>query len=113
MWHKKHKFNAKKTEVDGIKFASKKEAKRYSELKLLASQGKITDLKLQPVFELIPSFKCDNKTIRRIKYIADFYYCQNGVEVVEDCKGFRTEVYKIKKKLFLYKYGHKYKLIET
>jgi hypothetical protein len=106
MWRKNHKYNAKKTEVMGIKFDSKKEANRYLELKMLARAGKIRDLKLQPKFLLLDKFKYGNKTQRAIHYVADFEYIdEKGVRVVEDVKGYKTEVYNIKKKLFLSKYS--------
>ena len=66
----------------------------------------IKDLELQKHFELQPSFKKNNKTIRKIEYIADFYYYDNEKKkyIVEDTKGFKTETYKLKKKLFEYRY---------
>lgn len=100
------KYKNKKIIIDGIEFDSKKEAKRYSELKLLERTGKIKDLELQKVFELQPSFKKNGKTYRKTTYKADFYYFNNekGKYIVEDVKGFKTEVYKLKKKMFEYKY---------
>lgn len=88
-------------------YDSKKEAKRAAELKLLEKAGVISNLQEQVVYELIPSqYRIVNgkkKCIERaIKYIADFQYVENGNTVVEDAKGFRTEVYRIKKKLMLY-----------
>lgn len=101
-----NKYGNKKTIVDGISFDSRLEAKRYRELKLLERAGIIKDLQLQPAFELIPSFKKNNKTYRKIEYKADFSYFDNelGKVIVEDTKGFKTEVYKLKRKLFEYKY---------
>ena len=101
---KKHKYNAKRIEIDGIKFDSKKEAKRYKELRMLEKAGKIKDLTLQPVFLLQEGFYYQGKAIRQITYRADFEYIENGKRVVEDVKGFKTDVYKLKKKLFLKKY---------
>lgn len=100
------KYHSKKVILDGIEFDSKKEAKRYSELKLLERAGQIKDLELQKVFELQPSFKKNNKTYRKTTYKADFCYFDNekGKYIVEDVKGFKTEVYKLKKKMFEYKY---------
>ena len=88
-------------------YDSKKEAKRAAELKLLEKAGVISHLQEQVAYELIPSqYRIVNgkkKCIERaIKYIADFQYVENGNTVVEDAKGFRTEVYRIKKKLMLY-----------
>lgn len=100
------KYHSKKVILDGIEFDSKKEAKRYSELKLLERAGQIKDLELQKVFELQPSFKKNGKTYRKTTYKADFCYFDNekGKYIVEDVKGFKTEVYKLKKKMFEYKY---------
>ena len=102
------KYNSKKTVIDDITFDSKKEAKRYIELKKRQEEGEITDLRLQVPFELVPSFtiEIDGKKRKRrnIRYIADFTYYENGQKVVEDVKGRKTEIYKLKKKLFEYKY---------
>ena len=101
------KYHACKTVVDGIAFDSKKEAKRYAELKLLERGGAIKDLRRQVRFELIPAFDVAGKHYRPTSYVADFVYtdCKTGNEVVEDCKGFRTDVYKIKAKLFAHRFG--------
>jgi hypothetical protein len=110
------KYRSKKVVVDGIKFDSKKEARRYQELKLLERAGAIKALELQPIFLLQDKFRYDNKGYRKIEYIADFKYIdKDGNVVVEDVKseGTATPVYKIKKKLFLKKYGDKYKFFEN
>lgn len=106
----KSKYNAKKTVVDGITFDSRKEARRYQELKLMQRSGVIKDLSLQPSFLLQDKFKYQGKTQRKIEYIADFMYwdCVKMCFVVEDVKGMKTDVYKLKKKLFLKKYGEAY-----
>jgi len=89
----RNKYGARKTIVDGITFDSKKEARRYSELKLLEKCGKIEDLELHPRFDfVINGVKCGF-------YKADFRYIENGFEIIEDVKGMRTPVYRIKKKL--------------
>ena len=100
------KYKSKKIILDNIKFDSRKEGNRYEELKILEQAGLIKELELQKVFELQPSFKKNGKTYRKITYKADFYYYDNHLQryVVEDVKGFKTEVYKIKKKLFEYVY---------
>lgn len=110
-----HKYHAKKTAVDGITFDSRKEAERYKELKALERVGKIDRLELQPRFELQESFKHKGKTIRKIEYVADFLYRDlSTLElVVEDVKGVKTDVYKLKKKLFLKHYGNEYKFVEV
>jgi hypothetical protein len=102
------KYNNKKTVIDGISFDSEKEAARYSELKILEKYHVITDLKLQYPFLLIPTQRDENGILleRQCTYKADFVYKdENGKLIVEDAKGFRTEVYKIKKKLMLARYG--------
>lgn len=100
------KYNAKKTVINGIKFDSKREAARYCELVLLKKAHKIKELELQPKFELQSKYKKGGKTIRAINYIADFKYydVDKGEYVVEDVKGMKTEVYKLKKKLVEFKY---------
>lgn len=100
------KYYSKKVIVDNIKFDSKKEAKKYTELKLLLKAEIIKDLELQKKFELQPKYKINGKNIRAINYIADFVYwdINKNKIIVEDTKGYRTEVYKIKKKIFEYKY---------
>lgn len=102
------KYRNVKTEVDGILFDSKAEARRYCELKLLVKAGKIKDLKLQPKFELQPKFKKNGTIIQAIIYKADFEYYDVILErtIVEDCKGFRTKDYILKKKMFEFKYPH-------
>ena len=108
------KYNARKTKVDGITFDSMKEARRYKELKLQEKVGAISHLQLQPKFRLLDGFKHSGETIRPINYFADFSYIDaEGNEVVEDVKGKKTDVYNIKKKLFLNKYGERYVFIES
>lgn len=110
-----HKYGAKKTEVDGITFDSNAEAKRYKELKLLERCGAIKNLSLQPRFMLQEGFVNTHtgKKERAIEYVGDFMYSEGSETIVEDCKGFKTSDYKIKRKLFLFKYQNKYKHIET
>lgn len=100
------KYKNRKAVIDGIVFDSKKEARRYSELKLLQRAGKISNLRLQVPFELIPSQYIDKKCVERaVTYRADFVYTENGQTVVEDTKGMRTKDYIIKRKLMLERYG--------
>lgn len=108
------KYGNKKVIVDGIEFDSKKEAKRYRELRLLERAGGIHSLELQKEFVLIPTQReADTVGVRggvkkgkviehAVKYKADFVYIQNGERVVEDTKGMRTKDYIIKRKLMLY-----------
>lgn len=104
---KQSKYNNTKVKYKGIKFDSVKEMKHYQLLEYLEKKGEIRELKLQVPFELIPTYKINNKTIRKTQYIADFTYISvkdNKTHIV-DTKGFRTDVYKLKKKMFEYKYG--------
>lgn len=99
------KYRNKKVMIDNILFDSKREANYYTYLKLLEKSGKIKNLELQKKFILQGKFKLNGKSIREISYIADFVYeDEKGIHVV-DTKGYRTDVYKIKKKLFMKKYG--------
>lgn len=109
---KKSKYSSAKTDIDGIRFDSKKEAEFYAELKLREKAGEISHLRLQPRYLLQEAFKYNGKQHREIEYVADFEYIENGETVVVDVKGFKTAVYMLKKKLFLYKYGDKVKFIE-
>ena len=95
------KFNARRTEVDGIVFDSAKEARRYRDLKLLAKAGQIAKLELQPEYPMIVNGH------KVCAYRADFRYLENGKTVVEDCKGMRTPIYQLKKKLLFACYGIK------
>ena len=102
------KYRAKKSHVDGIKFDSLKEARRYQELRLLERAGKITDLRLQVPFFLLPAQRDENGNVveRAVKYIADFVYTdEDGKTVVEDTKGMKTPAYIIKRKLMRWVHG--------
>lgn len=106
------KYRNKPFFVDGIRFASQREGNRYLELKLLLRAGKIAGLAMQPSFK----FKLGEEYLkhdsgRPITYRADFYYIENGREVVEDVKGVRTDVYKIKRALM--RLFHGIEVLET
>jgi hypothetical protein len=111
---KKSKYKNKKCFVGNIKFDSKKERGRYLILKDRLRKGEIQDLILQPVFVLQENFKYKGKTERKITYKSDFQYFDLLLQktVVEDAKGCRTDVYKIKRKMFLLKYPE-YEFIES
>lgn len=100
------KYHNKKVKYDGYTFDSIREKNYYIKLKLLEKAGKIKELELQKEYELQPSFKLNNKTSRKITYRADFTYktAEDDKLHVIDVKGFRTDVYRLKKKLFEYKY---------
>lgn len=106
---KPHKYNAVRTTVDNITFASKAEARRYSELKLMEKAGHISALELQPRFDLHAPERgsgCDRKVAT---YIADFRYRLgvNGLWVIEDVKSqpTKTAIYRLKKKIVEAEYG--------
>lgn len=101
---KKNKYKNEPIVIDGHKFPSKKEAGRYCQLRLLEKSGEITNLQMQIPFELQPHFRHNGKMIRAIIYIADFvYFDKNGRMHIEDTKGFKTDVYELKKKIMLFK----------
>lgn len=99
-----NKYRNKKVIVEDYVFDSIQESIRYKELKLLLRAGQISNLELQPHFLLQDSFKKNGKTYRKIEYIADFKYIENGKTIVEDVKGMQTDVFKLKHKLFEKKY---------
>ena len=90
---KPSKYGNKKTEIDGKVFDSQGEGNRYFQLRILQRAGHIKDLKCQVKFEL------EINGVKICNYIADFTYLEDGRYVVEDFKGMRTQVYKIKKRL--------------
>lgn len=93
------KYHNQKTEIDGIKFDSKKEAGRYLVLKMMEDNGEISDLRRQVKYMLIPKQRICGKNERAIYYVADFVYCKGDTFVVEDVKGMKTRVYKLKRRL--------------
>lgn len=93
------KYHAVPKVVDGIRFASTAEANRYFELRLMSRVGDVVDLELQPKYPLVVN------GVKIGAYVADFRYKLNGVVVVEDVKGVKTPVYKLKKKLVKALYG--------
>jgi hypothetical protein len=104
-----NKFRAVKVECDGITFDSKAEAKRYQQLKLL----EIVNLRRQVAYQIIPGVVINGRKSPPTKYIADFVYFDNskGAEVIEDCKGFVTKDYIIKRKLM--KHVHNIDIFES
>jgi hypothetical protein len=118
-----HKYRAVPTVIDGIRFASKKEAARYGQLKMLEKAGEIRNLTLQPVYPLFAHTRTITQrgklTYEAVKcgtYKADFRYEVQGLSasenerwhaVIEDVKGFKTPVYRLKKKWVEAQYGIK------
>lgn len=120
------KYRNRKTVVDGIVFDSAKEAIRYQELKMLQKAGVIQNLRLQVPYEIIPEQREVSDEVyskglkkgqpkpgrileRKVEYIADFVYTEDGQTVVEDVKGYRDggsyKVFVLKRKLMLQVYG--------
>lgn len=100
-----NKYHNKKITIDGILFDSKREGNYYTKLKLMQNAGLIWDLELQKKYVLQKAFTFNGKKIREISYYADFVYeDKDGLHVI-DTKGYRTDTYKLKKKLFIKKYG--------
>lgn len=112
------KYRNRKVRIGSREYASQKEANRRQMLLLLQKAGKISELREQVTYELIPTIREPDtfgprggvrkgKVIERgVSYIADFVYKdESGCEIVEDTKGFRTKDYIIKRKLFLWRYG--------
>jgi hypothetical protein len=98
-----HKYGAKAVVIDGIRFASQAEGRRYGELKMLEKAGEISELQLQPRYGLNAG---NNRRVLVGEYRADFFYVdRDGDPVVEDVKGFKTSLYRWKKKHFEAQYG--------
>lgn len=109
---RKAKYRNKPKVLNGIKFDSQKEAKRYQELKLLERAGKIKDLEVQPKFSLVKGVKFSNDKRAKpdLRYFADFAYTdmRTGERVVEDVKSVATKestVYKMKRHMMLAIHG--------
>jgi hypothetical protein len=102
-----HKYRAVPTVIDGIRFASKKEAARYCDLKLLEKAGEIRELELQPRFPLYVCKRQNGELHKVCDYVADFRYRQGprGILVIEDVKGMRTPTYRLKRKMVEAQYG--------
>lgn len=114
---KSSKYHNIKMEVNGIKFDSAKEAKKYSELMLLLETGEIRNLQLQRQYTLQEGYVTpQGERVKPIKYIADFAYERSAgkdtygyeiwLPVTLDTKGVKTDVYRMKAKMFLAKYGY-------
>jgi len=109
-------------------FDSLKEYRRYKELTMLERAGEIQHLQRQVKYVLIPAQYAESTEVyksgakkglrkpgklleREVSYMADFVYCQDGKIVVEDCKGFKTKEYILKRKMMLW--HHRVKIKET
>lgn len=98
---RENKYRNRPITIDGVRFASRAEARRYGELILLQRIGDITDLEVQPRYPLVVNGH------KIATYVADFRYLKAGQTVVEDVKSpaTRTAVYKLKAKLMLALHG--------
>lgn len=122
------KYQNKSCTIGGKVFDSVAEGRRYIYLLSIERAGKISDLRCQVPFELLPVQRAESTVVYKrgkrkgeakpgcviesaVKYIADFVYVQDGKTVVEDVKGKRTKDYIIKRKLMLY--VHKIKIREV
>ena len=99
----RNKYHAKKVKYGGLVFDSRKEYRRWRELLLLEKVGMIKGLRRQVKYELLP--RVPGKWPRSVTYIADFVYYEGKKEIVEDVKGYRTDVYKLKKRLMWVVHG--------
>lgn len=109
---RKNKYNARKVEVDGITFHSIAESKYYEQLKWLEANKQILFFRIQPRYLLQEAFEKDGKTHRKIEYVADFeVHNKDGSIEVVDVKGFKTEAFRLKEKLFNKKYPHKLSVV--
>ncbi|MBP0484651.1 DUF1064 domain-containing protein [Sagittula salina] len=108
---KRHKYGARATVVDGIKFPSVKEAERWCDLLNLQRSGHIRDLRRQVKFQLVgASGPLLDDRGQQIVYIADFVYVEAGQAIIEDSKGFLTPAYRLKKAIMR---GMGYEIRET
>lgn len=104
----RHKYGAQPTTIDNIRFASKAEARRYQELKLLEKAGEIRELELQPKFPLFAPGRGNGGPYECVcvgHYVADFRYLEGKTLQIEDVKGMKTPLYRWKKKHFEAQYG--------
>jgi len=113
MFTKKSKYRNKKVTVDGIKFDSHAEATFYHLLKSMKKAKLIDEFELQKKFTLQDSFKFEGKTVRAITYVCDFHVLRNGVYDVIDVKGMETDVFKMKRKMFINKFGKDIIIVRT
>lgn len=116
-----NKYGASKVTVDGVTFDSKKEARRWQELKILEKAGKISNLRRQVKFVLIPTQRGPEEIgpkggrkpgkvlEKELDYVADFVYEEDGEKIVEDVKGYKEggayRVFAIKRKLMRFVHG--------
>lgn len=121
------KYGNTKVTALGITFDSKKEMQRFLVLKEAQDKGIISDLELQPQYELIPKVteryvkhlktkdkECERTVQLPITYKGDFRYVKDGITVVEDVKASAYMLdpkFLIKEKLFRWKFGFSIKRV--
>jgi len=99
------KYHNRRVAYDGYVFDSMAEMHRYQQLVAAQEDGRISDLQVHPRFEVLEEFEDAQGTkVRPITYMADFSYRQDGRTIVEDVKGVETKEFKLKEKLFRYRF---------
>lgn len=112
MYRNNSKFGNVKTTIGGVTFDSKLESRYYLHLEEELKKGNIAHYKIQPRYELVPSYKIGSRSVRKLEYVADFMVLHHNSDVeVIDVKGVETDVFKIKRKMFEYKYGKEIKCL--
>jgi hypothetical protein len=126
-YNTRNKYGNHQVTVDGIKYDSEDESRRHAFLKLLEKSGDISNLRYHVSFELIPQItreeivhlKTKDKVVTKVEqtaryYEADFVYTVNktGEEVIEDFKGFETDLFRFKAALFFWKYGKHIRIVK-
>ena len=102
---KQKKYRNRRVAIDGLIFDSQAEADRWAELQALERSGAISDLRRQVRYELAPAVTVQGRKRPPIRYIADFVYERDGQKFTEDRKGYRTEVYRLKRHLMMAIHG--------
>jgi len=104
---RRNKYGAEKTEVDGMVFDSKSEAKRYLQLKAMQCAGEISELKTQVRIGLLPAQQVGGRKERPVDYLADFQYVRQGVLITEDVKSgpTKTKEFILKRKMAMFFHG--------
>ena len=105
---KRAKYNAKPVDQDGYHFDSQAEARRFRELALMQEAGEIWNLEIHVRYPILDAFIRDGKVERGAYFEADFVYFdrESKCTIVEEIKGFKTQLYILKRKMFLSKYPH-------
>ncbi len=91
--------NKRFRDENGVWWDSLKEYRRWQDLRLLETAGKIERLEKKVPFDLLPAAMKEHKRMRPIRYVADFVYYEDGIKIVEDAKGYRNKLYLMKKRM--------------